>query len=60
MTEGLRRDLIERFPEAAPKARRLDPEADIDDPSGRGDDAYHALADRLTHLIDLALPGAGI
>ena len=60
MTEAQRRDLIERFPEAAPKARRLDPEADIDDPSGRGDDAYHALADRLTHLVGASLPALGV
>jgi protein-tyrosine-phosphatase len=60
MTEAQRRDLVERFPEAGPKARRLDQEADIDDPSGRSDDAYHALADRLAQLIGSALPALGV
>jgi protein-tyrosine-phosphatase len=60
MTEALRRTLVERFPEAEPKARRLDPEGDIEDPSGLGEDAYLALAERLRRLvaIHLAVPGA--
>jgi protein-tyrosine-phosphatase len=60
MTEALRRSLIERFPAAEPKARRLDPDADIDDPSGLGDEAYHALAENLRRLVGLLLPSLGV
>ena len=60
MSEALRRTLVERFPEAASKSRRLDPDADIDDPSGRDEDAYHALAEQLRRLVGASLPALGV
>ena len=51
MTEALRRSLVERFPEAARRSRRLDPERDIDDPAASEDEAYHALAEHLRRLV---------
>ena len=56
MSEALRRSLVERFPMASSKARRLDPDADIDDPSGREEGAYHTLAEQLHRLVGAALP----
>ncbi len=60
MTEALCRTLVERFPEAASKSRRLDPDADLDDPSGLGEDAYHALAEQLRTLVGKCLPALGV
>jgi protein-tyrosine-phosphatase len=60
MTDAQRQTLIERFPEAEVKVQRLDPDADIDDPRGRDDDAYHALADDLLRLIRNHLPALGV
>ena len=55
MTEDQRCELIARFPEAAGKVHRLDPDGDIDDPSGRGEDAYRVMAARFQELIRLRL-----
>ena len=56
MSEALRRNLVERFPEAASKSRRLDPDADIDDPSGGDEGAYYRLAEQLRRLVGASLP----
>ena len=40
MTEDQRADLVSRFGFAAAKTLRLDPQADIPDPSGQGEDAW--------------------
>jgi protein-tyrosine-phosphatase len=55
MTEAQRADLAERFPESASKVRRLDPDADLPDPSGQDSDAYRSLAERLQTLVRLQL-----
>ncbi len=60
MTDALRQSLVERFPQVAAKVRRLDSERDIDDPSGLGDDAYHALAEHLRRLVVAHLPAMGV
>jgi protein-tyrosine-phosphatase len=60
MTESQRRDLVSRFPEAQVKTRRLDPDGDIDDPSGQGDDAYHALGAVLQRLVVSSLPAMAV
>ena len=51
MTEDQCRDLIGRFPASAPKVRRLDPDGDIDDPSGQNLDAFLSLGARLQSLV---------
>jgi protein-tyrosine-phosphatase len=51
MTEEQRATLAERFPEAASKVYRLDPDADLPDPSGQDSDAYRSLAERLQALV---------
>jgi protein-tyrosine-phosphatase len=60
MSEAMRLTLVERFPEARAKSRRLDADADIDDPSGRDEDAYHALAEQLRRLVGASLPALGV
>jgi protein-tyrosine-phosphatase len=51
MTEDQCRDLIGRFPASAPKVRRLDPDGDIEDPSGQNIDAFLSLGARLQSLV---------
>jgi L-threonylcarbamoyladenylate synthase len=51
MTEDQCRNLVDRFPEAASRVRRLDPEGDIEDPSGQDLDAYLSLGARLQSLV---------
>ena len=51
MTESQRRTLVERFPEAASKTSCLNPDGDIEDPSGQDEDAFRRLAERLQHLV---------
>jgi protein-tyrosine-phosphatase len=51
MTESQRLALVSRFPEAAAKIQRLDPESDLDDPSGQDRAAYTALGERLQWLV---------
>jgi protein-tyrosine phosphatase len=58
MTESQRAALVEQFPEAASKVRRLDPDADLPDPSGQDSDAYRSLAERLQTLVRLHLAAA--
>jgi hypothetical protein len=51
MTEDQRRSLVSRFPEAALKVQRLDPEGDIEDPSGRDLDVFLSLGARMQSLV---------
>jgi protein-tyrosine-phosphatase len=51
MTEDQCRDLIGRFPASAPKVRRLDPDGDIEDPSGHDLDTFLSLGARLQSLV---------
>jgi len=53
MTEDQCRDLIRRFPATAPKVRRLDPDGDIEDPSGQNLDAFLSLGARLQSLVHI-------
>ena len=64
MTEDQCRDLIARFPASAPKVRRLDPDGDIEDPSGQNLDAFLSLGARLqrlvrVHVSELVFTGEG-
>jgi protein-tyrosine-phosphatase len=51
MTEAQRTSLVQRFPEATPKVRCLDPEGDIEDPSGQDLAAFQSLGARLQRLV---------
>ena len=51
MTEAQRRELIGRFPGASGKLHLLDPEGDIDDPSGQDENAFMALGALLQRLV---------
>jgi protein-tyrosine-phosphatase len=55
MTEVQRATLAERFPTAASKVCRLDPDNDLPDPSGQDSAAYQSLAERLRTLVRLQL-----
>jgi protein-tyrosine phosphatase len=51
MTEDQCRSLVSRFPAAASKVCRLDPEGDIEDPSGQDLTAYRSMGMRLQRLV---------
>ena len=51
MTEDQCRSIVSRFPAAASKVRRLDPEADMDDPHGQDLAAFLSLGDRLQKFV---------
>jgi protein-tyrosine-phosphatase len=51
MTEAQCQSLIVRFPAAMGKIHRLDPERDIDDPTGLGPEAFLELGWQLQHLV---------
>ena len=51
MTEDQCRSLMSRFPAAAHKVHRLDPEGDIEDPSGQDLAAFLSLGTRLQKLV---------
>jgi protein-tyrosine phosphatase len=51
MTEGQRQTLVARHPTAAGKIHRLNPERDIDDPTGLGPEAFLELGWQLQHLV---------
>jgi protein-tyrosine-phosphatase len=53
MTEDQCRNVVSRFPAAASKVQRLDPEGDIDDPSGQDLAAFLALGTRLQSFVRL-------
>jgi protein-tyrosine-phosphatase len=51
MTEAQCQTLVARHPTAAGKIHRLDPERDIDDPTGLGPQAFLELGWQLQHLV---------
>jgi protein-tyrosine-phosphatase len=51
MTERQAADVRRKFPEDAHKVHRLDPDGDVDDPSGKGPAAFQACAARLRQLV---------
>jgi len=51
MTEDQCKNLVSRFPAAASKVRRLDPDADIEDPSGQDLAAFLSLGTLLQSLV---------
>jgi protein-tyrosine-phosphatase len=51
MTEGQCQALVARHPTAAGKIHRLDPDRDIDDPTGLGPEAFLELGWQLQHLV---------
>jgi protein-tyrosine-phosphatase len=56
MTEDQCRALLARFPEAAAKSHRLDPEGDIEDPSGSKDaTVFDRVSEQLSRTIRLRL-----
>jgi protein-tyrosine-phosphatase len=56
MTEDQRRQLAKRFPAAEVKIQRLDPDNDIEDPSGKDQDIYLKVAVKLQDLIRKHVP----
>jgi len=61
MTEDQCRSLVSRFPRAASKVWRLDPEGDVEDPHGQDLAAFLSLAAQLQSLVharvaEMALP----
>jgi protein-tyrosine-phosphatase len=51
MTEEQCRSLVSRFPAAASKVQRLDPEGDLEDPSGQDLAVFLSLAARMQNLV---------
>jgi protein-tyrosine-phosphatase len=51
MSEEQRQSLVSRFPAAAPKVERLDPDGDIEDPSGQDGAVFLAIAARIRGLV---------
>jgi protein-tyrosine phosphatase len=51
MTEEQCRSLVSRFPAAASKVQRLDPDGDLDDPSGQDFAVFVSLAARMQNLV---------
>ncbi len=51
MTEDQCRNVVSLFPAAESKVRRLDPEGDIEDPSGQDLAAFLSMGERLQRLI---------
>ena len=59
MTESQRAALVQQFPEAAAKARCLDPAGDIPDPIGHGLPVYADVARRIQAMVQLRLGEVG-
>lgn len=59
MTESQRAALVQQFPEAAAKARCLDPAGDIPDPIGHGLPVYADVARRIQAMVHLRLSEVG-
>jgi L-threonylcarbamoyladenylate synthase len=55
MTQAHRSAVIDMFPSAAEKTKCLDPDGDIEDPMGRGLEAYVKCARRIYDLVRLRL-----
>ncbi len=51
MTQSHRDDIVSRSPLAGERTVTLDPDGDIDDPIGRGEQVYRRTARRIEHLI---------
>jgi hypothetical protein len=51
MTEEKCRSLVSRFPASAAKVQRLDPEGDLEDPSGQDFAVFLSLATRMQKLV---------
>jgi protein-tyrosine-phosphatase len=51
MTEEQCRSLVSRFPEAVSKVQRLDPDGDLEDPSGQDFAVFLSLAARMQKLV---------
>jgi protein-tyrosine-phosphatase len=51
MTEDQCRSLVSRFPASSSKVRRLDPEGDIENPSGQEVTAFRSLGTKLQRLV---------
>ncbi|HEV3317469.1 MAG TPA: ATP-binding cassette domain-containing protein [Candidatus Angelobacter sp.] len=51
MTEQQRRNVIEMFPSAAEKTRRLAADLELEDPKGKGSEAYLYLAEQIQHSV---------
>jgi protein-tyrosine-phosphatase len=51
MTEEQCRSLVSRFPAAAAKVQRLDPDGDLEDPSGQDLAVFLSLAARMQNLV---------
>jgi protein-tyrosine-phosphatase len=60
MTEAHRQAVIEMFPHEAKKVRCLDETADIEDPAGRGREAFVACARQIQSLIRRRLDEMGL
>ncbi|MEW6209837.1 MAG: hypothetical protein AB1631_15845 [Acidobacteriota bacterium] len=60
MTEAHRQAVIERFPHWAEKVRCLDETVDIEDPAGRGREAFIACARQIQSLINRRLDEMGL
>ena len=62
MTEAQRSVLLELYPAAAAKTRRLDPEGDIPEPTGRAHEVYVEVARRIQMMVRMhvatAVPAA--
>lgn len=51
MTEAQHQTLLEKFPQAAAKIEKLDPDGDIENPSGGSLETYMAIAQKLQALV---------
>ena len=51
MTEGQRQSLLARFPEAAKKIQRLDPNGDIPNPSGESRENFLAISEQIQAMV---------
>jgi protein-tyrosine-phosphatase len=60
MTQGNRISVIDLVPTAAAKTQCLDPEGDVEDPSGSGFEAYLKCASRIHTLVRLRLDELGV
>jgi protein-tyrosine-phosphatase len=60
MTREHRREVLERFPAAAPKTHCLGDEEEVEEPKGGGAEAFLSCALRLVRLVNLRLDEAGI
>lgn len=60
MTQKLQRQALEHFPAAGAKMRCLDPDGDIEDPTGGGASAYARCARRIQELVGERLSELGI